>query len=147
MNPNCKEPIWQPNNLVWTLFAFLSHRHRSLLPHSRAWCGTLHISLSAFTDFHRKTLAELALKHRVAAISSGPEFPEADGLMSYGATLEDGFRRSAYFVDRILKGASPKDLPAEEPTKFYLVINTKTAAALGITFPDIILVQADKVIE
>jgi putative ABC transport system substrate-binding protein len=113
----------------------------------REKCEALYISLSAFTNFHRKTLAELALFHRLAAITSGPEFPEAGGLMSYGATLEDGFKRSAYFVDRILKGASPRDLPAEEPTKFYLVVNIKTAFALGIQIPDIVLVRADKIIE
>ena len=110
-------------------------------------CEGLYISLSAFTNFHRKALAELALRYHLPAIASGPEFPEVGGLMSYGATLDDGFKRAAYFVDRILKGASPKDLPAEEPTKFYLVVNQKTASALGMKIPDIMLVQADNIID
>jgi putative ABC transport system substrate-binding protein len=80
-------------------------------------------------------------------ISSGPEFPEAGSLISYGAPLVDGFKRSAYFIDRILKGVSPKDLPAEEPTKFYLVINERTAASLGIKIPELIHIQADRIIE
>ena len=110
-------------------------------------CQALYVSFSAFTNFHAKRISELALQRRLPLISSGPEFPEAGALMSYGSPLSDGFRRSAYFIDRILKGASPKDLPAEEPTKFYMVINGKSAAALGLRIPDVIQVQADRIIE
>jgi putative ABC transport system substrate-binding protein len=95
-------------------------------------CEALYVSLSAFTNFHAKKLSEL---------------PEAGALMSYGSPLSEGFKRSAYFIDRILKGASPKDLPAEEPTKFYMVINGKPAATLGLKIPDVIQVQADRIIE
>ena len=74
-------------------------------------------------------------------------FAEAGGLIAYGADPADGMRRLAYFTDRILKGTKPADLPAEEPTRFYLAINQKTAAALAIQVPQSILVQADRVIE
>jgi putative ABC transport system substrate-binding protein len=107
----------------------------------------IHISASGFTNFHRKALAELSMSHRLPSINAFPEYPEAGGLISYGATLTDGWKRAAYFVDRIIKGASPSDLPAEEPTKFYLTINQRIATNLGITIPDIILIQADKIIE
>ena len=67
--------------------------------------------------------------------------------MSYGATLNDGFKRAAYFVDKIVKGASPKDLPVEEPTHFYLVLNLKTAAALGVKIPEDVILQAHTIIK
>ena len=110
-------------------------------------CEALYVSLSAFTNFHAKRLSEIALQRRLPLISSGPEFPEAGALMSYGSPLSEGFKRSAYFIDRILKGAPPKDLPAEEPTSFYMVINGKTAATLGLKIPDVIQVQANRIID
>ena len=95
----------------------------------------------------QKNFLNLRCNDKLPLISSGPEFPEAGGLISYGSPLSEGFKRSAYFIDRILKGTSPKDLPAEEPTKFYMVINAKTAATLGLKIPDVIQVQADRIIE
>lgn len=94
-----------------------------------------------------KSLADLALKHRLATSFGPPEHAEAGGLLSFGPNRADLFRRAATYVDRILKGARPADLPVEQPTKFDLVINLKTAKALGLTVPPSLLVQADRVIQ
>jgi putative ABC transport system substrate-binding protein len=95
----------------------------------------------------RERIVKIAMGNRWP-ISSGPhEFAEAGALLSYGSNRVTLYRRSAYFVDRILKGAKPADLPIEQPTKFDLVVNMKTAKALGIKIPNSILVRADKVIE
>jgi len=88
-----------------------------------------------------------AAKERLPALYDVKEFVQAGGLMSYGPDLADLFRRVPYYVDRILKGANPADLPVEQPTKFQLVINLKTAKALGVTLPQNLLVAADEVIE
>ena len=93
-----------------------------------------------------KAIADLAAKQRLPSIGTS-DLAEAGGLFGYGANLVDMFYRSAYFVDRILKGTKPGDLPVEQPTKFEIVINMKTAKALGIKIPNSILVQATKVIE
>jgi putative ABC transport system substrate-binding protein len=95
----------------------------------------------------RAQIAELAVKHRLPAIFLFREYVEAGGLMAYGANLHDMYRRAAYYVDRILKGTKPADLPVEQPTKFELIINFKTAEALGITIPPMLLFQADEVIK
>jgi ABC-type uncharacterized transport system substrate-binding protein len=92
-------------------------------------------------------VADFTLKNRLPAISMFRSFPEAGGLMAYGPDLPAFFGRSASYVDRILKGAKPGDLPVEQPTKFELVINAKTAKALGLTIPHTLLVRADEVIE
>ncbi len=96
---------------------------------------------------NRQRLAELALKSRLPVIAWRAEFGEAGGLMAYGSNLRDEFRRAAAFVDKILKGAKPGDLPVEEPTRFELVINLKTAKALGLTIPQAVLIRADRVIQ
>ena len=95
----------------------------------------------------RARIADLATKSRLPTVFGRRENAEAGGLISYGSSLSDQFRRSATYVDKILKGAKPGDLPVEQPTKFELVINMKTAKALGIKIPNSILVRADKVID
>jgi putative tryptophan/tyrosine transport system substrate-binding protein len=89
---------------------------------------------------------ELAAKARLPVIAPWRQFPEAGGFMSYGADIPEMFRRAATFVDRILKGARPVDLPVEQATKFELVLNLKTANSLGLTIPPSLLAQADVVI-
>ena len=99
-----------------------------------------------FTSYPRET-GELFLKYRVPGISELRRITENGGLLSYGPNLFDTTRRMAYFVDRILKGAKPADLPVEQASKFELVVNMKSAAALGLTIPPLILARADEVIE
>jgi len=96
---------------------------------------------------HASTIAELALKQKLPAISYSRNFVESGGLMTYGVDLDDQMRRAATYVDRILKGARPGDLPVQQPTKFQLVINLKTAKALGLTIPQPLLGRADEVIQ
>jgi putative tryptophan/tyrosine transport system substrate-binding protein len=96
---------------------------------------------------HRKRIADLAAKHRLPSVSGTREYVEAGGLMAYGPSFPDMYRRAAYYVDRILKGTKPADLPVEQPMKFELVINLKTAKQIGLTIPQSVLYRADKVIK
>ena len=96
---------------------------------------------------HRRRIAELAIEHRLATIFVQREYAAAGGLLSYGENLQDFYRRAATFVDKVFKGAKPADLPIEQPTRFYLVINLKTAKALDLSIPDKLLALADEVIE
>ena len=96
---------------------------------------------------NEKRIAGFALKSRLSSTGSSREFVDAGGLMSYRANLADGYRRVAIYVDKILKGAKPADLPVEQPTKFELVINLKTAKQIDLTIPQSMLYRADKVIK
>src|SRR5262245_59041225 len=95
----------------------------------------------------RSQIADLAIKHRVPAIFEGRGFVDVGGLISYGASVDKRDRRVAAFVDRILKGVKPADLPVEQPTKYELIINLKTAKALGLTIPPSVLARADEIIQ
>jgi putative tryptophan/tyrosine transport system substrate-binding protein len=105
------------------------------------------VGLEGVTQAHRKLIAELAAKHRLPAIYGGREFVEAGGLMFYGPSFTDIYRRLAIYADKIFKGSKPADLPVEQPTKLELVINGRAARALGIAIPLTLQAQADEVIE
>ncbi len=95
----------------------------------------------------RGPIAQAAAKNRLPTISATPDFPDAGGLMSYSANFADMFHRAAVYVDKIFKGAKPGDLPIEQPTRFELVINLRTAKAFGLTIPHAVLLRADRVIQ
>ena len=114
---------------------------------SRARPGALVVVPDRFFYGQRARIVNFAAKNRLPAMYSVREFVDARGLMSYAASNTDMFRRAATFVDKILKGAKPADLPVEQPTRFELVVNLKTARALGLTIPPSILVRADQVIQ
>jgi len=105
------------------------------------------VGLSAVINRHRARIAEFTAKRGLSTIYAQGRFVDAGGLMSYGVKVSDLFRRAATYVDKILKGAKPADLPVEQPTKFELVINLKTAKKLGLTIPPKLLYRADKVIK
>jgi len=108
--------------------------------------GIIPVSSPLFAA-HKREIVSLAAKYRIPSMYEHRDFVDAGGLMSYGPNLDDVFRRAAGYVDKILKGAKPADLPVEQPTKFELVINLKTAKALGLTIPPSLPLRADQVIE
>ena len=108
--------------------------------------GALVISSAPLLSFHRKKILQLVEQNRIPAIYPDQEWSTAGGLISYGANLPDLYRRAATYVDKILKGAKPADLPVEQPTKFEFVINLKTAKELNLTIPQSVLFRADRVI-
>jgi putative tryptophan/tyrosine transport system substrate-binding protein len=108
--------------------------------------GALIVGIDDLTQRHRRVIVDLAAKHHLPAIYASREFVEAGGLMTYGVSYPYLYRRAATYVDKILKGAKPADLPIEQPMKFELVINLKTAQALGLTIPPSVLFQADEVL-
>src|SRR5262245_37987411 len=107
----------------------------------------LYVSTGALMNTNQKRIAGFASKSQLPAMYGRKEYVENGGLMYYGADLADSYKRVAYYVDRILKGAKPTDLPVEQPTKFEFVINLKTATQLGLTIPQSVLYRADKVIK
>ena len=132
------------------------------MPHepirTSCWRNTLSVRLTSgetgiafmeepFYLHRRRRIAELALKNRMPTIFPFREHVDAGGMASYGVSLSELFRRSASYVDKILNGAKPGDLPVQQPTKFELIINLKTAKALGLTIPPSLLARADQVIE
>jgi putative ABC transport system substrate-binding protein len=114
---------------------------------TRARAGALTLFGSVMFFIERRRLVDLAAKNRLPAVYGLRDYVDAGGLMSYGANVADLFRRAAAYVDKILKGAKPGDLPVEQPTKFELVINLKAAKALGLTIPQSLLLRADEVIQ
>lgn len=113
----------------------------------RARAQALIVQVTPFFTNNRKRIAELALQHRLPSMFEAQDAVDSGGLISYGANYDAMFRRAAFYVDKILKGAKPADLPVEQPTKFEMVINLKTAKALGLTIPQSVLLQADEVIK
>jgi putative tryptophan/tyrosine transport system substrate-binding protein len=120
---------------------------RAFLDMTRAHAGAVIVVTTAMFVQERRRLVGLAAQSRLPAVYGSRESVDVGGLISYGPNLADSFRRAATYVDRILKGAKPGDLPVEQPTKFELVINLKTAKALGLTIPPSLLARADQVIE
>jgi putative ABC transport system substrate-binding protein len=114
---------------------------------ARAHAQALYVLPDAFFFSHRVTVLRLASKARLPLIGVARQFTDAGALMSYGPNFGDPFRRSAGYVDKILKGAKPADLPIQQPTKFELVINLRTATALGLIIPPSVLLRADQTIE
>ena len=120
---------------------------RDVAAFARSPNGGLILTGSGLAVAHRDLIIALAARHKLPAVYYERYFVGAGGLISYGADLIDQFRRAASYVDRILKGEKPADLPVQAPVKYELVINLKTAKALGLTVPDTVLARADEVIE
>ena len=120
---------------------------RRVTAFARVANGGLVVTASPWTTFHRELITRLAERNKLPSVGAIRPFVESGGLVSYGANFEDQFRRAASYVDRILKGAKPADLPVQAPTKYELAVNLKTAKALGLTIPPAVLARADLVIE
>ena len=120
---------------------------RAVAAFARSASGGLIVTASGLTFVHRDLIVTLAARHQLPAVYWDRALVTGGGLISYGADLLDQYRRAAGYVDRILKGEKPGDLPVELPTKFELVINLKTAKALGLEVPPTLLARADEVIE
>ena len=120
---------------------------RFALPFARSPNGGLIVTASTLAVIHRKLITKLAAEHRLPAIYHSSYYVSSGGLISYGPNSIDPFRRAAGYVDRILKGEKPADLPVVQATKFELVINAETARILGLTVPPSLLAIADEVIE
>ena len=114
---------------------------------NKARSGALAVTGNPSNNSYRKRIAELAIKSRLPAIYTRGNYVASGGLMSYGADLAELYRRAATYVDKVLKGTKPADLPVEQPTKFEFVINLKAAKQIGLTIPPNVLVRADKVIK
>jgi putative ABC transport system substrate-binding protein len=114
---------------------------------AKARSAALSVTQSAFVNFNLKQIADQAVKHRLAAIHNRGDFVESGGLMSYGPDQVEPYKRVVHHIDRILKGAKPADLPVEQPMKFEMVINFKTAKTLGLTIPPIVLMRATRVVK
>jgi putative ABC transport system substrate-binding protein len=120
---------------------------RAVTAFARSSNGGLIVTASPLTALHRKLIIALAARHQLPAVYGLPYFATSGGLISYGPNTIDPFRRAAGYVDRILKGEKPADLPVQASTRYELVINMKTAQALGIDVPPLLLARADEVIE
>jgi putative ABC transport system substrate-binding protein len=114
---------------------------------TRVRAGALVITPSVVNAANLKRIADLAVQHRLPSTYHRREFADSGGLVAYGVDRSDMFRRAATYVDKILKGTKPADLPIEQPTKFELIINLKTAKALGLPIPQSVLLRADEVIQ
>jgi putative tryptophan/tyrosine transport system substrate-binding protein len=124
-----------------------SEIERGIKAFARSSNGGLIVAASALAAVKRNLIIELAARHRLPAVYFERHFVASGGLISYGADQVDGYRRAAGYVDRILRGEKPADLPVQAPTKYELVINLKTAKALGLDLPASVLARADEVIE
>ena len=120
---------------------------RAIADFARLPNGGLIVTASALAAFHRDQIVAVAARHKLPTVYYRRAHVDAGGLISYGPDLPDQLRRSATYIDRILKGEKPADLPVQAPTKYELVINLKTAKAIGITVPQTLLARADEVIE
>jgi putative tryptophan/tyrosine transport system substrate-binding protein len=113
----------------------------------KARSGALAVTSSTLSSANRRRIVDLATKNRLPAMYAGSEYVDVGGLMYYGANTSDLYRRAAVYVDKILKGTKPADLPVEQPTKFELIINLKAAKQIGLTIPPNVLARADKVLK
>src|SRR6266487_4195882 len=145
----CARPRPRPARLEWRSSHQKSDEARTSRPRSRrSKAARRHfICPSTLVNTHRFRINTLALAARLPTVHTSREWVEVGGLMSYGANVPDLFRRAANYVDKILRGAKPGDIPVEQPSKFDLIINLTTARALDLSIPESFLLRADEVIE